>query len=261
MTSTALKLTALILMFLDHINSFIGGAPIWLKWIGRVSAPLFVFTMVWGLFYTRDRMKYLKNLYFWGIGMAVGDIAMAALVPNAFLAPTNDIFVTLFLVGYFVTMIEKFMRKETGGALILLGVFLLAQGAGALLIPLSMEFVPGIKNLFLLVIALFPNILYCEGSFLFVIVGLGLYFARKLPPLKFSLAYLLLSLFMAFSSSPLDFSYQGLFLENYQWMMIFALPLMLLYNGKKGKALKWFFYIFYPAHIFFLSWLGSVLHF
>lgn len=32
---------------------------------------------------------------------------------------------------------------------------------------------------------------------------------------------------------------------EYQWMMIAARPFILLYNGKKGKGYKQFFYLFY----------------
>lgn len=44
-------------------------------------------------------------------------------------------------------------------------------------------------------------------------------------------------------------------LFDYQWMMIFATPFFFLYNGKRGsgsKLAKWFFYIFYPAHIWII---------
>ena len=35
-----------------------------------------------------------------------------------------------------------------------------------------------------------------------------------------------------------------------QNLCLLALPLLLLYNGKPGKyRMKWFFYIFYPAHL------------
>jgi hypothetical protein len=35
-----------------------------------------------------------------------------------------------------------------------------------------------------------------------------------------------------------------------QWHTLIALPLLLLYNEKPGcKKLKYFFYLFYPAHI------------
>ncbi|WEV69886.1 TraX family protein [Bifidobacterium sp. ESL0775] len=44
-----------------------------------------------------------------------------------------------------------------------------------------------------------------------------------------------------------------------QWMMIFAIIPILLYNGAKGRGDKYFFYIFYPAHIAALYILASVI--
>ena len=36
--------------------------------------------------------------------------------------------------------------------------------------------------------------------------------------------------------------------DRYQWMMLLVIPFFFLYNGKKGKNLKWFYYLFYPLH-------------
>ncbi len=47
-----------------------------------------------------------------------------------------------------------------------------------------------------------------------------------------------------------DTSIHGFLFSNYQWMMIFAVPLLYLYNGKKGRGMKYLFYVFYPAHIY-----------
>lgn len=44
-----------------------------------------------------------------------------------------------------------------------------------------------------------------------------------------------------------------------QWMMIFAIIPILLYNGAKGRGDKYFFYIFYPAHIAALYVLASLV--
>jgi len=50
----------------------------------------------------------------------------------------------------------------------------------------------------------------------------------------------------------------NIFKVQYQWGMIFALPIILLYNYKQGEKYKYFFYFFYPIHIF-LFWLISNL--
>ncbi|WEV63482.1 TraX family protein [Bifidobacterium sp. ESL0732] len=44
-----------------------------------------------------------------------------------------------------------------------------------------------------------------------------------------------------------------------QWIMIFAIIPILLYNGAKGRGDKYFFYIFYPAHIAVLYVLASLI--
>ncbi len=41
MSTNLLKLTALICMLIDHIGEFIPQSPIWFRYIGRISAPLF----------------------------------------------------------------------------------------------------------------------------------------------------------------------------------------------------------------------------
>lgn len=47
-------------MTMDHMHEFLAstGIPIWFNWLGRLSAPLFFFTMAEGFFYTGNR----KNL-------------------------------------------------------------------------------------------------------------------------------------------------------------------------------------------------------
>lgn len=42
-----------------------------------------------------------------------------------------------------------------------------------------------------------------------------------------------------------------------QCFMILALPFMLRFNQQKGPGMKYFFYIFYPAHTFLLFYLAN----
>jgi len=49
MTTFSLKILALVFMVIDHIGLFFPDAPIWFRYIGRMSAPIFIFCMVTGL--------------------------------------------------------------------------------------------------------------------------------------------------------------------------------------------------------------------
>lgn len=51
----------------------------------------------------------------------------------------------------------------------------------------------------------------------------------------------------------------SLLFTDYQWMMIGALPLLLVYNGEKGSGHKWFFYFYYPIHIIVLFFIGGYM--
>ena len=53
----------------------------------------------------------------------------------------------------------------------------------------------------------------------------------------------------------ISYTIKDMFLQEYQWMMIFAAPLFLVYNGKRGKGSKYFFYIYYVTHIVILFFI------
>lgn len=244
-------------MLLDHIHQFIPGVPIWFTWLGRISAPLFIFCMVWGIYHTHDRKKYLQRLYFFGLLMAVGDTLLSWLVRNPVQSYlSNNIMVTLFLISYIITAID-YIRGERGykkygwwmlGALGLVQVF--SMGAIFVLGPKFGEDFVRIS-----VSSILPNMLFCEGSIIFVFYGVAMYYNRNSRLGLVLLNVLYASVFFVLALSG---GIESLFLLNYQWMMIASLVLMLLYNGRKGKGFKWLFYIFYPAHIFLLYWIGSL---
>ena len=42
--------------------------------------------------------------------------------------------------------------------------------------------------------------------------------------------------------------FAAIFLNSLQLNMALALPFMALYNGQRGRPVKWFFYWYYPLH-------------
>lgn len=50
MSTSALKWTAFVLMVLDHLGEFFPGQiPLWFRYLGRMSAPLFLFCLAVGM--------------------------------------------------------------------------------------------------------------------------------------------------------------------------------------------------------------------
>ena len=256
MTSTTLKILALILMLIDHIAEFIPGIPIWFHWIGRLSAPLFIYTMVWGLHYTHDRRKYLKRIYFFGFAMAAADLILNNIIKNPYSPITNNIFVMFFLIGIIVSIQEYKKENPIDGKKIMIK-FIIFQFVSTIICILGMIFVP-LNSSIQFFSALFPNIIFCEGSFVFIILGVLMYYFKdtKIKTVKaygiFCIAYFLITLANGCNLNNLIF-------VDYQWMMIAALPFMLSYNGKKGAGLKYLFYFFYPVHIVILYLIGHFI--
>ena len=262
MTTTALKILALVFMFVDHVGQFIPGTPTWFGWIGRISAPLFMFCVIWGLLYTSDKKKYLTRLYLFGVGMAIMNLVINKLYNNAGVYITNNFITTLFLIAFIMFLIQKNEKK----LYISFGIWQLVSTPLCIILVEFIE-IPSLNDStpsYMFYGSLFGNILFIEGGILFLVLGVLLYLTRNnkknliIYYIIFSiLTYLLVSYFGSNHNFGL-ISYLIPF-ADYQWMMIAALPFMLIYNRKKGAGLKYFFYIFYPLHIAILYIIGQSL--
>ncbi len=270
MSTTALKLIALGFMLIDHVGEFFPGMPVFLRWIGRLSAPIFFFCAMWGYHYTHDRRKHLLRLYLCGAAMGIGNALLNALLPAAPVPIINNIFVTILLSCFAVEIIERLRRDRKEGINLLL-LFLLLQAASTFLcFWLEGRFFWSAENL---AGALLPNLIYNEGGPVWVLLGVLLYFCkenrRSLTVAYSSFCAVLFALALtggllisaSYKAAGLSLSLCDYLLHyDFQWMMIFSLPFMLAYNGLRGPGLKRFFYIFYPAHIYALFLLSCLIY-
>ena len=63
MTITSLKIAALILMTIDHIGTLVFPHVMWMGYLGRLSAPIFVFCVTEAMRNTSSQKKYLVKLF------------------------------------------------------------------------------------------------------------------------------------------------------------------------------------------------------
>ncbi|MGN0973136.1 MAG: TraX family protein [Bacilli bacterium] len=260
MTTTVLKLIALLAMIIDHIGYFIPNTPYWFGWIGRIAAPLFIFCVVWGYSYTRDIKKYLIRLYSFSVGMSILSLIINLLYNDTYRYITSNFFAPLFLIAFIIYLINN---KNIKGLIVLFLWQFVSFALSVILVEfIQLPYLNDVKPLYVFYGSLFGNIFLVEGGILFVAIGLLLYFTKNNKKML-SIMYILISIlsFFLFRRLGYDRGFVSLIVPfaDYQWMMIAALPLMLLYNNKKGIGLKYFFYIFYPVHIIVLYIIGNNL--
>ena len=260
LSDTSLKEIALALMVLDHIHyffSFTGAVPEWFSMLGRVSAPLFLFCTAEGFAHTHDRRTYLLRL--WGMGAGMGLVQFVIGVGLGRRAdgfyPMNGILRDLTVACLLWQGIDWLRQRRLGRALALVG------GVGVLWPAVSLALVAALPPagqlpLYFLSWTVLPNWAFSTDGGVWFILGGALLYAlrgrRKIQVLAWaawafwidmgSVSYLLrmgggISLGQAM-------------LLSYQWMEVFAAPLMLLYNGQRGAGHKQLFYWFYPAHVY-----------
>ena len=255
--ATTLKFMAVVLMVLDHIHQmFVSvGAPMWLTMAGRLVFPMFLFAASESFYYTHSKKKYLKRLLFASWGMTIFTFLLQTVLPNPDVVLMNNAFSTFFVTGLYMLSwdhltagIRQKSPKEIGKAVVIFLVPILCAIPVYLVALLSFnENVPGsVIRLLARIALLIPNILAVEGGASFIVLGLLFYIFRKHRVIQIVML-LALSMIVYLSG------------DTVQSLMALAAIPMALYNGERGKGMKNFFYIFYPAHIGLLYCIAALI--
>ena len=268
LSDTSLKEIALALMVLDHIHyffSFTGAVPEWFSMLGRVSAPLFLFCTAEGFAHTHDRRTYLLRL--WGMGAGMGLVQFVIGVGLGRRAdgfyPMNGILRDLTVACLLWQGIDWLRQRRLGRALALVG------GVGVLWPAVSLALVAALPPagqlpLYFLSWTVLPNWAFStDGGVWFILGGVLLYVLRGRRKIQV-LAWAAWAFWIDMGSVSYLLRMGGgislgqAMLLSYQWMEVFAAPLMLLYNGQRGAGHKQLFYWFYPAHVYGLYAVSCV---
>lgn len=248
LTAFHLKILGITLMVFDHMHQmfYFAGIPMWFTMLGRIVAPIFIFLSAEGFHYTRNRKRYMITLLvgFWLCQILFQGVTY--LFPNEHVTLMNSIFGTLFLGTLLMWIYDNFKeRKIVKG---ILGTVAFATLSALPLMLINLAMTGATLNPWLLRLILFiPSPFTVEGGILFILMALFLYIARG----KRWLQVLIIAsvAVISYLTNP----------TGIQWLMIFSAIPLILYNGSEGRKEKWFFYIFYPAHIIILYVLSTTL--
>lgn len=242
-----LKNIALVFMVLDNLwlrcpSLF---SPI-VHLITRFVSPLFAWLMVDGFFHTKSRGKYCARLWIAAIITQVGSIISYKIFDGDGIP--DNIFLTLAFGFTIIWLFEIAKNTEaTGKKLLLRGAaILITLVALVLFIPLP-----------------FGAFIMLEGGIQLIPFILFAYFFHD-SKAKLAIATIIYSLFMFFvfygGFTGIQNSFQ-MFCFNSDWMTLLVVPFIFLYNGQEGRKTafsKWFFYVFYPLHLWVIAIIDVV---
>ena len=237
LNSNQLKLIAIIAMTVDHIAwaMFEGYPtallPLVMHIIGRLTCPIMCYFIAEGYHYTRNINKYTFRLF-----------TFAFISHFAYIFASNDFIDFKSFIPFYY---GNFLNQTSV-------MWSLAWGLVMLRIADSKRIKSIYKVLLVILICIItlPSDWSCIAALCIMAIGTNRGdFRKQMSWMIFYVALYSLVYFFA-----IDKAYGIL-----QMGVVFSIPVIAMYNGKRGKNpkinkfMKWFFYIFYPLHLFVIG--------
>lgn len=237
LSSNAIKLIAIIAMTIDHVAGVIFGGfstsplAIVMHVIGRITCPIMCYCIAEGFHYTRNKNKYTLRLFIF---------ALISHFPYV-LASRSYVDLHSFIPFYYGSIFNQTSV-----------IWSLAWGLVMLRIANSEKIKQWLKCvLFLLIcVVVFPADWSCIAVLYILFIGTnrGNFKAQMLWMVIFVTIYAVVYVFLI--NTVYGFIQLG---------VVLSVPILLLYNGKRGKnatvnkVMKWLFYIYYPLHLLIIG--------
>ena len=203
-------------MIIDHVGVMLFPYELWLRCLGRISLPIFAYMVAEGCQYTRNMKKYFLRIFVLGVlCQAVYFVVYGTLYLSTLIS------FSLSIVA--IALLNTIRKERDVKRLILYGALFLLF----VLLMLFLLYPPSFMERFELCLD------YGIYPFLIPVV---LYF---IPKKEWRILAMIPLLFLL----SLDFEWE-------QLLAFAALPILMLYNGKRGRVnLKYLFYVAYPLHL------------
>lgn len=238
-SSNTLKIIAAVCMVIDHIGYLFFPTDIVFRMIGRIAFPIFSFFIAEGCRYTKNRLRYFGIMFLLGVVFSVSFFVVSRQWYFVVLVTFSLAILIIFALDYFKTA----LTCQSAGVIkkILAGVLVCLAVAAVYIIN---RYVKIDYGFFGCMTPVFASLLKApRNTYNKVLKKLDGFY-----PLHIILMYVPLML-VYMSSVSLKLCYA------------LALPLLLMYNGKRGRiSMKYFFYVFYPAHLLALEGLFLLIN-
>lgn len=239
LNANAVKLIAIIAMTIDHIAwaAFPGyptdAVPVIMHIIGRITCPIMCYFIAEGYHYTKNINKYTGRLF------------LFAFISHFAYVYASDSYVDFksFIPFYY----GDFLNQTSV-------MWSLAIGLVMLRVANSKKIKSILKVLVIIALCIlsFPSDWSCIAALCILAIGTN----RD----KFKVQMLSMVFYVAIYALVYYFAVDKLY-GIIQMSVVLAIPIIALYNGKKGnnykmnQFMKWFFYIYYPLHLFVIGFI------
>ena len=231
LNSNHLKLIAITAMTIDHVTwlLFPGFQTIWyvvlLHIIGRLTAPIMWFFIVEGYNHTHNLKKYIIRLFVFAI---ISHFAYTlafgiSFIPNSIFNATSVLWSLAWAVVLLMILDNEKINKYLKILLFIL-IFLIT----------------------------FPSDWSCIAVFAIIFMN------KYKDNFKKKMFYMMLATLMY---AIVYFIFIDKVYAVIQLFTCLTIPVLYLYNGKRGKLnLKYLFYIYYPLHLFIIGIIRLILY-
>ena len=230
-----LRCIAMALMLCDHLWAVAPFNAPWLTAVGRLAFPIFAFQIAEGFAHTSDRKRYLKRMFFFAL---VSELPFNLFTAGRLLNPVHQNVMFTFLIALLLMC-----RMEKARAVAPRWRYLLCcAGSGVI----------GFLCGFLLMVD------YYGAGVLTVLVFYWTRGKRFAPLWQLAALWWINWKLLGGFGWPVLLGGTEVFIPQ-QALALLALPLIWLYNGRRGlhsKAIQTAYYSFYPAHMLVLVLLG-----
>ena len=219
LSGTALKILAAIAMTIDHIGFIFFPQEAVWRCIGRIAMPIFAFMIAEGCHFTRNKLRYF-----------LGVLLLAVVCQSVYVVAQGNWYLCMPVSFSLSILLVYSLQKAARVGKLWWAVFAVAVlGVYALTRYMDMDY--GFWGCMLPVFVSLPRQYKATDDHRLHVLAMGL----GLIPLALEMG-------------------------DWQWWSLLSLPLLYLYSGKRGKwKMKYFFYIFYPAHLALLQGLFWLL--
>lgn len=217
-SGSTLKLIAAVAMLIDHAGVILFDNRREMRMIGRIAFPIFLFLLVEGFRYTRNRKKYILRLFFFSLLSEIPFNLMVTGEPWDLEFFHQNVLFTLLIAFVTLWALESLEKSaETQSVYYVCAMAVVFVGMYTAQV--------------------------CRTDY----ASYGVLAAVVMYVLRGNRTIAILSGCLVLGS-----------MGGLEWYCFLSVIPLLLYNGKRGFSFRYFFYVFYPLHLLVLYLLTKI---